>query len=54
LRLVGEVLSHDGAVRFRREDAAPVGDAEAAARFGADVSRALREAAGDKMPSFSG
>lgn len=53
MRLVGEVLSPDGVVRFRREASSATSDADAAMRFGVDVARALRQAAGDKMPRFS-
>jgi hydroxymethylbilane synthase len=53
MRLVGEVLSPDGAVRFRREAASVLKDAAAAAAFGREVAGALREAAGAGMPAFS-
>jgi hydroxymethylbilane synthase len=53
MRLVGEVLSPDGAVRIRREEAGAAKDAVAAATFGREIARALREAAGDHMPAFS-
>jgi hydroxymethylbilane synthase len=53
MRLVGEVLSPDGAVRIRREEAGVASDAVAAAAFGREIARALRDAAGDDMPAFS-